>query len=263
MKNNLMRFLVTTYHYNLLKDYERLSCFYEAIKEHAHGIVYDIGAGSGILSYFAAPYSRTVFAIEKDEKIASYASQNLKNIPNVKVVNRDALSYDFPFKADTIICEMLDTALIDEEQVPVINKSLKHLKKDGCIIPYGVINGVEPIEMDSETIRYDENCQYKTKGKLTIYDNIIFNKKIKEKYKKTFKIPANGKINGLKITTFTLLTENIIAGPTSMMNNPLLIPIEEIKEKDYILKISLSYKMGGGLQTIKTKIKDLEDQKCP
>ncbi|MEM4525169.1 MAG: methyltransferase domain-containing protein [Methanothermobacter sp.] len=256
-----MRFFVTAYHHNLLKDYERLSIFYEAIREHACGIVYDIGAGSGILSYFAAPYSKTVFAIEKDEKIASYASRNLKGVPNVKVVNEDAFSYDFPHQADTIICEMLDTALIDEEQVPIVNKCLKHLKKDGRIIPYGVINGAEAIEMDSEIIRYDENYKYKTKGGLTIYDIIKFNKRINEKFKKTFKIPANGRTNGLKITTFTLLAENIIAGPTQMMNPPLLIPIEEIKEENYMIKVTLSYKMGGGLNTIKAKIKDIEDRK--
>ncbi|KUK00528.1 MAG: methyltransferase domain-containing protein [Methanobacteriales archaeon] len=255
-----MKFLVTTYHHDLLKDYERLSGFYEAIREHAHGIVYDIGAGSGILSYFAAPYSKTVFAIEKDEKIASYAASNLANLPNVKVVHADALSYNFPLQADTIICEMLDTALIDEEQAPIINKCLKHLKEGGQMIPYGVINGVEAIEMDSETIRYDENYEYKTKGRLIIYDNIRFKEKINEKFKKTFKIPANGKANGLKITTFTLLTENIIAGPTQMMNPPLLIPIEEIKEENYMIKVTLSYKMGGGLNTIKAKIKDIEDQ---
>ncbi|MDX9693541.1 MAG: methyltransferase domain-containing protein [Methanothermobacter sp.] len=251
---------MTAYHHNLLRDYERLSGFYEAIKEHAHGIVYDIGAGSGILSYFAAPYSKTVFAIEKDEKIASYASRNLEGLPNVRVVNRDVLLYDFPFQADTIICEMLDTALIDEEQVPVVNKCLEHLKEDGRIIPYGVINGAEAIEMDSETIRYDENYQYKTRGSLTIYDIIKFNKRVDEKFKKTFKVPANGRINGLKITTFTLLTENIIAGPTEMMNPPLLIPLEEIKQENYMIKVTLSYKMGGGLNTIKAKIKDIEDQ---
>lgn len=255
-----MKFLVTTYHYNLLKDYERLSGFHEAIREHAHGIVYDIGAGSGILSYFAAPYSKTVFAIEKDEKMASYASKNLKSLPNVKVVNEDALLYDFPLQADAIICEMLDTALIDEEQVPIVNKCLEHLKKDGRIIPYGVINGAEAIEMDSETIRYDENYQYEIRGRLTIYDTLRFNKRINEKFKKTFKIPANGKTNGLKITTFTLLTENIIAGPTKMMNPPLLIPIEEIKQENYTIKLTLSYKMGGGLNTIKAKIKDIEDE---
>jgi len=65
---------------------------------------------------------------------------------------------------------MLDAALIDEEQAPII--CLKHLKEGGQMIPYGVINGAEAIEMDSETIRYDENYEYKTKGRLIIYDNI-------------------------------------------------------------------------------------------
>jgi len=58
------------------------------------------------------------------------------------------------------------------------------------MIPYGVINGAEAIEMDSETIRYDENYEYKTKGRLIIYDNIRFKEKINEKFKKNVQNPG-------------------------------------------------------------------------
>ena len=49
-----MKFKTTPYHFDLLKDEERLSAFYEAIKElsTSQELAYDLGCGSGILSFF-------------------------------------------------------------------------------------------------------------------------------------------------------------------------------------------------------------------
>jgi hypothetical protein len=63
------------------------------------------------------------------------------------------------------------------------------------------------------------------------------------------------KVNGIKITSFTRLGENIICGPTPMLNPSLLVPIEEIKLKaGESFEISLSYVMGGGIETIETDV---------
>ena len=67
------------------------------------------------------------------------------------------VKYPFLKKADVIICEMLDTALIDEEQVPVLNSVRKYLKNNGIIIPYGILNCIEPIEVEVEDICYEED----------------------------------------------------------------------------------------------------------
>lgn len=50
-----MKFKTTPYHFDLLKDEERLSAFYEAIKElyTSQELAYDLGCGSGILSFFS------------------------------------------------------------------------------------------------------------------------------------------------------------------------------------------------------------------
>ena len=57
--------------------------------------------------------------------------------------------------------------------------------------------------------------------------------------------------NGLKITTFTKLNDNLIAGPTPMLNPPLLIPLDEkkVKSNDFI-KVKLKYIMGNGIESI-------------
>ena len=53
-----MKFKTTPYHFDLLKDEERLSAFYEAIKElsTSQELAYDLGCGSGILSFFLNSY---------------------------------------------------------------------------------------------------------------------------------------------------------------------------------------------------------------
>jgi len=229
------------------------------------GVVYDIGAGSGVLSYFAAPHSNFVFALEKDPKSAVCATQNLKEFSNVQVINSDASKFSFPQKADVIICEMLDTALIDEEQVPILNYALKHLKEDGMVIPKGVINGAEPVFMNRPQITYQDvndskSIQYELLGKLVIYNQVDFNHNIKKEVDidLNFCINQSSMMNGIKLTTFTLLTNKLICGPTPMLNPPLFIPVDEIElNKDDQVTVTLQYIMGDGLDTIRTEIKDI------
>ena len=63
-----------------------------------------------------------------------------------------------------------------------------------------------------------------------------------------------GLLNGLKITTYTKLNENLIAGPLPMLNPPLLIPLDEkqINVNDFI-EVEIKYIMGNGIETIETK----------
>lgn len=259
----------TPYHFNLLSDEERLSCFFEAIKENAKGTVYDIGSGCGILSIWASIYSDFVYSVEISPDSAKMAELNIKPFPNILLINKDAREITFKKKADVIICEMLDTALIDEEQVPVINSIRKYLKDTGKIIPKGIINGAEAIHMNSSHICYEdsfvsmESQDYEIMSDFIIYDKIYFNKKVEEDVSNTleFDIYKKGTISGIKITTLTLLTKNIICGPTDMFNPPLLIPVHKIDADigDKII-INLSYKMGGGLNSIKTRIEKISQK---
>lgn len=260
-----MKFVTTPYHQHLLEDQDRLSAFYEALSGNNWGLVYDLGTGSGILSYFAAPNSDSIFALEKNPKSAECARINLKKWQHVQVINADIIDFDFPQKADLIICEMLDTALIDEEQIPVLNKALRHLKTSGTIIPYGVINGAEPVFMNTPQICYHDVDSinfpdYQIRGDLVIFNKIIFKSNLKETVDVDIEFISkySGKINAIKLTTFTLLNPNLICGPTPMLNPPLFVPIPEIDlKKDEKVKMNLSYVMGGGLDTIRTKIKSI------
>ena len=304
-----MKFKVNSYHFKLLRDYERLSAFKEAIDDYAirngmdsngsnDKVAFDLGCGSGVLSYFASEYMGRIIAIELNNSTYQLAKENLKEFDKIQVVNDDLLSFDFSKlneKADLIICEMLDTALIDEEEVPVLNRAREFLNDDGEIIPRGMINSVEAIFMNNHFIQYEDDeyspiyvslgesvvysefdfmddidCNFSSEIELKIFnrddlDEIGFEENlIEEKYEKfnlkeNFNIEEDKlKINGIKLTSFTKLNENIICGPTPMLNPAMLIPIEETELGcGDSLRIRLEYVMGGGVESIKTEVLEI------
>lgn len=303
-----MKFKVNSYHFKLLRDYERLSVFKEAIDDYAKSsladegdglrVAFDLGCGSGVLSYFACPHMDRIIAIELNNSSYQLAKENLKEFDKIQVFNDDILSFDFSKlneKADLIICEMLDTALIDEEEVPVLNHVKKFLKEDGKIIPEGIINSAEAVFMNNHFIQYEDDeyaplyitlghsqiysefdflddvdCNFSAIIDLNIFDKtdlmeMAFEEEIsKEKFDKfnfkdNFNINENKlKINGIRLTSFTKLNEKIICGPTPMMNPSMLVPIEEIEVNcGDTVRIRLEYIMGGGVETIKTEILDI------
>jgi predicted RNA methylase len=226
------------------------------------GTVYDLGAGSGILSAWAATHSDFVYAVEINKTVAKCTRSNLKEFDNVEVINADAAKFSFSKKADVIICEMLDTALIDEEQVPVLNSVRKYLKYNGVIIPFGILNCIEPVQVDIEDICYEEDGhpQNRVLGNPNFYSRINFKYHTPVTFNESIalKIKLPGIVSGVKITTFTLITEDIICGPTPMLNPPLIIPIKETKVyPNDIIQLNLYYKMGGGLESVRARVEKI------
>ena len=160
---------------------------------------------------------------------------------------------------------MLDTALIDEEQVPVLNSVRKYLKNSGIIIPCGILNCIEPVQVDTENICYEEDGHPKNMvlGAPNFYSRINFRHHIEETFNESIdiKIKTQGIISGVKITTFTLITEDIICGPTPMLNPPLIIPIKRRKVyPNDTINLNLHYKMGGGLESVRARIENIRTE---
>ena len=252
-----MKFKTTPYHSDLLKDTDRLSAFWQAIVDYEgnNDLAYDLGCGSGVLSYFLSSYFKEIIAIEVDKKTSLIAKENLSDFDNIEVVNSDVLEYDFTKKADLIVCEMLDTALIDEEEIPVLSYAKKFLKEDGKIIPQSVINTVELVNLERHYLHWDEGVNYETLSEPLVYSQFNLLDEINPEFEVDLSLKANrnGMINGLKITTYTKLNENLIVGPLPMLNPPLLIPLDEklVKEND-LINVKLKYIMGEGIESIKT-----------
>lgn len=253
-----MKFKTTPYHSDLLKDKERLSVFFEAIEEYSsnNDLAYDLGCGSGILSYFLSNKFKEIVSIEIDEKTYNCAKDNLSDFENIEVVNSDVLNYNFTKKADLIVCEMLDTALIDEEEVIALNHAKNFLKEDGVIIPQGIINTVELVNLERHYVHWDEDVNYEALSKPMVYSKFDFKDDLNPEFKVNLALKASkdGIVNGIKITTFTKLNDEIICGPTPMLNPPLLIPLDEkeVMAND-LINVELKYIMGNGIESIETK----------
>ncbi|OED01045.1 MULTISPECIES: methyltransferase domain-containing protein [Methanobrevibacter] len=253
-----MKFKTTSYHFDLLKDNDRVSAFFEAINDYEgnNNLAYDLGCGIGVLSYFLKDHFGEVTSLEIDKKAYCCAKENLKSFDNVEVVNEDVLKYNFTKKADLIVCEMLDTALIDEEEIPVLNYAKQFLKEDGKIIPQGIINTAELVNLERHYVHWDEEVNYEVYSKPIVYSEFNFLNEINPEFGAylTLKTDKSGIINGLKITSYTKLNDKLIVGPSPMLNPPLLIPLDEksVNVND-LINVKLKYIMGNGIESIRTE----------
>lgn len=110
--------------YMCLKDERRTRAFREAIERRVRpgDTVVDVGAGSGILSLFAASAGAgRVHAVEIDHSLAAALRETvaLNGLDDVvTVAEGDVLGAPLPQGADVVVAEIIDTGLLDELQVP-------------------------------------------------------------------------------------------------------------------------------------------------
>lgn len=258
----ILKLNVPQWHYSMLQDRERLGVFKWAIERSVkpEDILYDVGTGSGILAMISARIVRKVYAIELDPITYQYALENIRinGFNNIVLVEGDAREYIPEDEVDVVVMEMLDTALITEPQVPVMNAILKKgiLREGGRIIPQRVYNTAQVVLSRMDHIYYDEEVKSHPLSREVLYSIVDFNRVNREEvsYNLEFKISSDrvkeDKI-GIRLNTYTQLTEDTVAGSTPMLNPPLVIPLENPRIEDNILKVKLSYRMGGDLESIR------------
>ncbi|KAK7292272.1 hypothetical protein RIF29_08050 [Crotalaria pallida] len=110
---------------NMLQDYVRTGTYYAAVVENRADfigrVVVDVGAGSGILSLFAAQAgAKHVYAVEASE-MAEYARKLIAGNPTlaqrITVIKGKVEDVELPEKADVLISEPMGTLLVNERML--------------------------------------------------------------------------------------------------------------------------------------------------
>ncbi|XP_050372264.1 probable histone-arginine methyltransferase 1.4 isoform X1 [Argentina anserina] len=129
---------------NMLQDYVRTGTYYAAVIENRADftgrVVVDVGAGSGILSLFAAQAgAKHVYAVEASE-MAEYARKLIAGNPSlgqrITVIKGKVEEVELPEKADILISEPMGTLLINERMLEtyVIARD-RFLRPNGKMFP--------------------------------------------------------------------------------------------------------------------------------
>lgn len=254
------------YHYNLLSDASRMEGLRIAIASVVNkgDLVADLGCGVGVLSILAAQKGGYVFAVEVDPEVAAAAEFFIKNHglnDRIRLINKDVREVLLPELADVCICEMMDTALINELQVPIMNYALRNLLKPSArVIPFKAETKVQVVSTDYGFAglefpipffeAYDaRQCQQEL-SPFVSYHSIKFNELNSDMVDVIVPLPisGNGIANGVRIVTTVWLTPEISLGSSPWLNPPLVLPLDALKVAvGDILSIRLNYQLGGGL----------------
>ncbi|PAA83475.1 hypothetical protein BOX15_Mlig016192g2 [Macrostomum lignano] len=127
---------------NMLQDYIRTATYQRAVLSNVTDfqdkVVMDVGAGSGILSFFAAQAgARRVYAVEASNMSAMcerlVRANNLQD--RITVVTGKIEEVDIPEKVDTLISEPMGYMLFNERMLESYLHAKKWLKPTGKMFP--------------------------------------------------------------------------------------------------------------------------------
>ena len=131
-------------HRTMIRDRVRTEAFRRAINSVVRpgDVVLDVGAGSGILSVFAARAgARSVYAVERTSiAVLAHELAAANGVAEiVKVIHGDVMDIELPGHVDVIVSEWLGGFGIDEGMLaPVIAARDRWLKPGGVMIPHSV-----------------------------------------------------------------------------------------------------------------------------
>jgi arginine Nomega-methyltransferase len=143
-RNRAIRRSVPRWHWEMLHDEERSELYDKAIRhvvEPDH-LVLDVGTGSGLLSMMAARAgARQVVACEAQPAVAEVARRVIRKAGHDDVITvvpklstRMRVPDDLPRRADVLVTETVDCALLGEGILPTIAHAREHLLTDDAVI---------------------------------------------------------------------------------------------------------------------------------
>jgi len=120
----------------------------KTVKSDHHAI--ELGTVSGILAILAARQGARVTAIDANAESLKYALTAAERngvVESIEFVHSNFSDFEPEEKADVVLCEMLSSVMLIEQQIPASRYAVKHLlKPDGRIIPQEVKLFVIPVQ---------------------------------------------------------------------------------------------------------------------
>ncbi|MCF2137050.1 MAG: 50S ribosomal protein L11 methyltransferase [Candidatus Thorarchaeota archaeon] len=146
---------------SLLSHRLRLHKFQEAIRQVVtpESYVVDLGTGTGVLAMLAAQAgARRVTAVDINKMSIDYAMHAARRngLTQIDFVTAHFSEFIPDEPADVVICEMLSSMMLVEQQVPACRYAAKHiLKENGIILPRSARVYIVPVECPSLWSRFE------------------------------------------------------------------------------------------------------------
>lgn len=254
-----------------MSDPERTRKLIQAIEENVRpgDIVLDAGTGSTILALSAARAgAKKVIALEFDPFVAQLAQKNIDangfhDVVELKFTDARMLDFEKPIHFDVVIAEMLTTGLVDEHQVWAINNLLQkgYADESTRFIPKRQDTYVELIQKDFVVEGFNmrmlrhiwswlPDLGAEPLSEKHLLNSVEFNKENPLAFQRELDIvvASSGTLNSIRLTSQTVLGENLTVGDTLALNAPVVFPLEEDLSvtAGETVRIKVAYTFGGG-----------------
>lgn len=236
--------------------------------------VLDIGAGSGILSLLALRAGAShVWAVEADATLSHYLAETFAvngYADRVTVLQGDARDIDLP-TADVVVAELIETGLMSELQVPVMNT----LHRRGVVsprtrfAPHGYRTAFELVHVDRQFYGFEirgERHEWPFYGDTDVWSPVTvdavsnrvkvwearFEQVLAEEVavRVRFRVPRAGVVNAVRLSGEVLLRNNAPIGPCPSMNGDKVIDVPAREVGAGVAVVDIRYVMGAGLDSL-------------
>ena len=236
------------YHTNMLTDAHRMDSFEAAIAAVVRpGMqVLDLGAGTGVLSFFAARQGAVVTAVEREPGVlaAARAALSASVAQSVTLVHGDARTYVPTRPVDVVLCEMMHVGQLREKQIEVIGGFRDRYEAAGLgrlprFLPEACVQAVQPVEQDFAYSGYTVHAPYfqdpfaaqpRTRGlaEPQVWQSFCYDETIPSTCEAdlAFRAESDGRLNAVRMVTKNLLAlDPATATTVDWLMNYLVVPL--------------------------------------
>lgn len=266
----------TDYPYLCLRDRARTDAFRRAITEVVTpgDHVVEIGAGTGILSLFACSAGAAhVTAVEIVPELATLITATAAAngfADRISVINADARDITLP-PADVVIAELIETGLLDEPQLPVMNLLIDRgvITEKTRVIPAAYRTNLQLVTVDETmygyTIKamrhewpfYAHDPRWATVTVQPASDAVtVWQARFADgphpttvQRRPTFTVDHAAPVNGLRISGALSLSPTLTVGAFDSLNGDKILPLPARTVQGRVA-LDVAFEMGGGLGSL-------------